>query len=309
MSNCLSNHAFCHLLRWCLSGYIAFLLITGMVLFAGRNVIVPADQIAFESDQNGNQDIYLLDLRTNIVRNLSQNPVDEYAPAWSPDGKELIFYADYNGDQHAELHILNLETMQTETVGDTIRDYRRAGWSPDGLQLVYTIGYGQMQLIDDQGSVSLLGYGFNPRWSPDGRWIMYYADSRDSLNAEIYALDIMESRLLNLTRNAAHDWSPAWSPDGTTIAFVTSRDGNAELYLMQNCLNVVANCDLNLRRLTDNPRTDSSPTWSPDGRMLAYETLQSGTHDLYLIDVTTLQERPLYVTSADERSPAWRPRP
>jgi TolB protein len=281
-------------------------LITGALLFASR-MLPPADQVAFESDQNDNWDIYLLDVRTNIVRNLSQNPADDYAPAWSPDGKALIYYSDHNGDLRAELHILNLETMETRTFGEQTRDYRRAGWSPDGLQLVYTIGYGQMQLVNAEGAVIPLGYGFSPRWSPDGSWIMYYADNQDSLNAEIYALNTAESRLLNLTRNSANDWNPTWSPDGTTIAFVTSRDGNAELYLMQNCLMVIIDCDLSVRRLTNNPSNDSSPTWSPDGRILAYETLQGDSIDLFVIDVATLQKRPLYATAADERAPAWRP--
>lgn len=307
MSYRFSRCEYCHLLRWCLYACAALFLLTGTLLFASREILPPADQIAFESDQNGNWDIYLLDMRTNIVRNLSQNPADDYAPTWSPDGKSLIFYADHNGDLRAELHILNLETMETQTFGEQTRDYRRAGWSPDGLQLVYTIGYGQMQLINREGVVVPLGYGFSPRWSPDGSWIMYYADSQDSLNAEIYALNPAEGRLLNLTRNAANDWSPAWSPDGTTIAFVTSRDGNAELYLMQNCLIVTGSCDRNLRRLTNNPGNDSSPSWSPDSRMLVYETLQGENSDLFLIDIETLQSRPLYATDANERSPAWRP--
>lgn len=309
MNNRLSYCEHCHTLRWCMWGFATLFVITATVLFASREILPPADQIAFESDQNGNWDIYLLDARANVVHNLSNHPADDLAPAWSPDGSELIFYSDHNGDHRAELHILNLETMETQPFGEQTRDYRRAGWSPDGLQLVYTIGYGQMQLVNAEGTVIPLGYGFSPKWSPDGNWIMYYADSPDSLNAEIYAFRATGSASLNLTHNTANDWSPSWSPDGDTIAFVTSRDGNAELYLMQNCLIATTDCGLTLRRLTANPSNDSSPAWSPDGRMLAYETLQGENNDLFLIDVATLQMRTLYATPANERSPAWRPRP
>src|SRR5690606_41906986 len=117
-----------------------------------------------------------------------------------------------------------------------------------------------MQLISREGVVVPLGYGFSPGWSTDGSWIMYYADSQDSLNAEIYALNPAEGRLLNLTRNAANDWRPAWSPDGTTIDFVTSREGKAELYLMQNCLIVTGSCDRKLRRVTYYHGNDLSPS-------------------------------------------------
>ena len=106
MSNRFSTCEYCHLLRLCLSGCAAIFLLTGTVLFASREIIPRANQIAFESDQDGNWNIYLLDMRTNIVRNLSQNPADDYAPAWSPDGKSLIYYSDHNSDLRAELHIL-----------------------------------------------------------------------------------------------------------------------------------------------------------------------------------------------------------
>jgi TolB protein len=115
--------------------------------------------------------------------------------------------------------------------------------------------------------------------------------------------------VINLSHNRANDWNPVWSPKGDAIVFVTSRDGNAELYLMQNCLVTTLNCSGDLRRLTFNPVNDTSPAWSPDARMLAYEVQGNEQNDLFLIDVENLQSIPLYATSADERSPAWRPRP
>lgn len=310
MYNSCSHRTYGYVLRCSFCVSVALALMSAVVLFASREILPSADQIAFESDQTGNWDIYLLDTRVYVLRNLTQHPADDFAPSWSPDGSELLFYSDYNGDGRAELHILNMATLKIRTFGEPSLDYRRAAWSPDGHQLVYTVGYGQMRLANIEDSASRpLGYGFSPECSPDGRWIMYYADSQDSLNAEIYALNAGGNRVLNLSRNLANDWSPTWSPDGQTIAFVTSRDGNAELYLMQHCLLATPNCSGDLLRLTFNPGNDSSPAWSPDGHSLAYETERNGRHDLYLIDVNNLQSLPLYATPADERSPAWRPRP
>jgi TolB protein len=60
----------------------------------------------------------------------------------------------------------------------------------------------------------------------------------------------------NLTRNPGHDSDPAWSPDGRKIAFVTKRDGNFEVYVMDAD-------GSGQRNLTRNPAPDRSPVWSP----------------------------------------------
>ena len=67
----------------------------------------------------------------------------------------------------------------------------------------------------------------------------------------------------NLTQNPAKDVRPAWSPDGRRIAFVSRRDGNSEVYVM--------NADgSGKRNLTRDRASDDFPTWSPDGRRIAF---------------------------------------
>jgi Tol biopolymer transport system component len=64
------------------------------------------------------------------------------------------------------------------------------------------------------------------------------------------------SGLRNQTRNPGHDSDPAWSPDGRRIVFVTKRDGNFEVYVMDAD-------GSGQRNLTRNPAPDRSPVWSP----------------------------------------------
>ena len=67
----------------------------------------------------------------------------------------------------------------------------------------------------------------------------------------------------NLTQHPAKDVRPAWSPDGRRIAFVSRRDGNSEIYVM--------NADgSGKRNLTRDRASDDYPTWSPDGRRIAF---------------------------------------
>ena len=59
-----------------------------------------------------------------------------------------------------------------------------------------------------------------------------------------------------LTDNESQDWWPDWSPDGSRLVFVSTRDDNQELYLI--------NADgSGLQRLTHNPARDIQPAWQP----------------------------------------------
>jgi hypothetical protein len=62
----------------------------------------------------------------------------------------------------------------------------------------------------------------------------------------------------------ARSWYPTWSPDGSQIAFMSDRNGNIDVFVMQSDGSRQAN-------LTDNPSLDSShPAWSPDGRQITF---------------------------------------
>jgi Tol biopolymer transport system component len=113
-----------------------------------------------------------------------------------------------------------------------------------------------------------------PAWSPDGRTIVFVS-WRDG-NGEVYAMDADGSGPRNLTQHPAKDVRPAWSPDGRSIAFVSSRDRHQRMQPgrrtppEQSDIYVMNADGSRKRKLTRDRAFDDYPTWSPDGRRIAF---------------------------------------
>lgn len=179
-------------------------------------------RVAFESDRDGNPEIYVVVLATGAVQRLTDNPARDGAPAWSPDGRRLAFTSDRDNRAAADVYIMNADGTGVQRVTSD-----RANWapqfSPDGGRLAVQVDT-DVHVFDLAGGgerrlTSGADNGMNPTWSPDGQRLAFVTTRNRKLEIFTMNADGSDQTLL-VSMAGAEVLDPRWSPDGAHIAFV-----------------------------------------------------------------------------------------
>jgi TolB protein len=249
-------------------------------------------RIAFASFDAVRQihDIYVVDLAQGGAKLLWENASQ---PAFAPGGRQLAFH---NLDSlHLGLGLLDLRTNEVRDLTDHLED-STPDWSPGAEQIVFASDkHGDRKwrvYVISPGAVRGEGeewiYGRMPDWSPDGKRIAYQGCDARGDNCGVWVMLAGGFEPGRLTTNLS-DTAPAWSPNGSQIAFISSRAGNWELYLVD----VTTGQET---RLTDNSAADVAPTWSPDGRRLAFLSNRDGGWAVYILEIRSGQIQKVIAT-------------
>ncbi|MBZ0304365.1 MAG: hypothetical protein K8J31_31805 [Anaerolineae bacterium] len=175
------------------------------------------------------------------AQQLTKFDINVSGPTWAPNGIQLAFVSDFDGDDDIWTITDDGNNILKLTENESVD--RDPTWSPDGSQIVFVSdlespGLTRLFSMSATGENihrlnSLSGNTYHPRWSPDGSRLVFVNDGSGDGDVYISDAEGQSSLLLTADDGGAEDRSPAFTPDGNWVGFASNRGGDTfQLYMM-----------------------------------------------------------------------------
>lgn len=272
-----------------------------------RIAFVVWENVPGEQKQRGR--IWIADTSGGEARPFTKGKREETCPRWSPDGSQLAFIMQAEGEKEKpQPHLLSAEGGEARLLCKMPNGVSDHSWAPDGSRIAFL----SLEGDEPKSDPKVIGPGRHRRlwticpdhaipepvitdgitvweysWSPDSKQIaLYYAlgaDDTDWYRGQIGVVAAEGGAVRQVTHLTWQARWLAWSPDCTQIAYVSGRwsdpgRGSGDIF-------TVSLQNGQTRNLT--PGIDCSPAWScwlPDGRHLLYTANKNVTQQIGILD-------------------------
>ncbi len=280
-----------------------------VVRYYTREPGIFSTQLAAVRKGKGTWDLVAVDVDGGNPRVLLSERSILLAPAWRPDGREILVTSYRTG--RPQLWAFRLADRSFRPLGG--RANAMGGvYSPDGGRIAFTVTQGAntdiwVMAADGSGARQLTRAGsidVSPTWSPDGRRIAFTSDRAGT--PQLYVMGADGSGARRITFQGNYNQTPVWSPRGDQIAF-TARDERKVFDVF-----VVSPDGGGVARITqDQGRTNEEPSWAPNGRMLVFRSDRGGPGQLVISDPRGDHQTIVAGggRTGDLSGPAWGPLP
>jgi dipeptidyl aminopeptidase/acylaminoacyl peptidase len=226
--------------------------------------------LAYSANKGEQWTVYVRELNTKRERVLIKSDQSVMNPEFSPDGKQIVFQSDFEGDENFNLYVVPTKGGEAQKLTDTPAD------------------------------------SAFPRWSPDGTKIAFISN-RDRDRENIFVIDAAGGEAKQLTRVEDIVNEIAWRPNGGSVAFSAGfgiGDWVGLVDLKGNLEKLVSfpSCENYLTGEPGRPRP-----WSPDGAELVFVSNIHDHLDIGILDLKTRKTRWLMENRWDKTAPIWSP--
>jgi Tol biopolymer transport system component len=225
---------------------------------------------------------------------------------FAPDARQICYQAVPTGYPFYQIFVQPFDAAAPRPAMpvriSTGRGRTTCSWfSPDGTRLLFASSHLDPQL-DATESAARAQAEEDRRTGRRRRYQWDFDPQTDIFTAPLSAAAGDGGGLVQLTHEPGYDAECSYSPDGSQILFVSDRDGDPDIYVMDAD-------GANVRQLTNEPGYDGGPFFSPDGRFIAYRTdrLEKDLLQIHVMRADGSDDRPLTSGQGVRWAPYWHP--
>ena len=237
-------------------------------------------QIVFQSDRNGNVELYLGDMQGKSQSRLTETESNNINAMAGPDNQHVIYQSDRNGNW--DIYIVDVKSgVETQLTEGSWND-ENPFWSPwedwitfqsdrDGSWNIYALNVDTGNVIPVTEFVGV--DSIFPAWSPNGAKISFLSNLSGAWDLFVSNWDGSELEQITTDGGAGN---ATWSPEGYRIAYQVDNGESVDVYTY-DLVNQVE------YQLTEFAGPDSAPTWDCGGGNVAFTSLLSGNPDIFSV--------------------------
>lgn len=220
--------------------------------------------VAYHEMADDGTHVVIRDLLAGTARRVSSGGGTNITPAFSPDGKTLVYASGLDGVDLLSRQVVGGEGSRRVTVGRGTTN-ASPSFSPDGRRIAFTsnrIGHAEIYITDADGADTELlttsGFGdqlyrADPSWSPDGRFVAFSTQVEGRF--QIATIGLRDRSVKQHTIDGVNQ-DPSWSPDGRHLVFASTRSGTRQLWVLDTESG-------RMRQLTHGSVAARYSAWSP----------------------------------------------
>ncbi|HUI70761.1 MAG TPA: DPP IV N-terminal domain-containing protein, partial [Spirochaetia bacterium] len=236
-----------------------------------------------------NTDIYLLDIASRQIRQLTFSARSETSPRWRPDGRALAFLADRDGNN--QIYLLPLDGGEAMRLTEGKHSIQSFDWSPDGKQISFLAP--------------------EPRTDEEDKRIRERDDARvvdkDNRLPRLWVFDVATKKIRQLTSGPWRVSDPQWKPSGDGLIVIASN--HPELDVPTSKIYSISASGGDLVELFSPPGSRfGQMSISPDGKTLAWQGARDngeGSADVYVRPLAGGEPRNLTASVDRQFSHMW----
>ena len=224
-------------------------------------------------------------------------------PRWKPDSTSVLFTS--LGKSGSRLKQFDFLDNQTKTFLSSRHKLSGGTWGRNN-EIIITMaedGNSDLYRIDRSGNIlerltSRTSTESNPRWSPDGKRLLFISNRSGSI--QIYQRMMETGEVHRMTYEGGTNVEPNWSSNGAYIVFAGLRNGRYRIFLMDREGEQV-------RQITDGSHSSEQPVWAPSGRQILFASKSGYESKLYLMNADGSGKRRVTQSGPgiNEFNPTW----